>query len=89
MGNLSQPIAAPKTEGSGWAQALSSAGYIARAYHFYPKGETRSVCAANLRRYRPPTGSLPADARKCQGCTDWIEGHPDGGMRNFRTRSRK
>lgn len=89
MGNLSSKIEAPGAPGSGWAQALTSGGYVAQAYHFYPKGETRSVCQTRYRRYRPPTGSLPADVRKCPGCQEWIDGHPDGGQRNYRTRSTK
>jgi len=89
VGDLSEKIASPTTAGSGWAQALTSAGYVAQAYHFYPKGETRSVCQTRLRRYRPPTGSLPDGVRKCPGCQEWISGHPDGGTRNYRTRSGK
>lgn len=80
-------LAGPKTPGSGWAQALNSAGYVMQSYHYYPKDERGSVCASRLRRHKlpVPAGQLPKDVRKCKGCQDWVEGHPDGGVRYTNT----
>lgn len=82
-------LAGPKTPGSGWAQALNSSGYVMQAYHYYPKGERGSVCASRLRLYKPPTGSLPKDVRKCKGCQDWVDAHPDGGVRYANTKQNR
>lgn len=91
MANLGHAVkvAGPKEPGSGWAIALNSGGYPTPAYHFYPKGETKSVCQVRYRRYKiqVPEGQLPKDARKCKGCQTWVSGHPDGGVHYSQTKA--
>lgn len=87
MGNLvgykSESVAAPTTAGSGWAPGVTDAGYLTKGYHFYPKGETRSVCQGRFRKSRAlkPKQQLPQNTEYHKKCEDWIAAHPNGGKR--------
>lgn len=84
MGNMTEHVPGPKDPGSGWALALNSGGYLTPAYHFFPQGRVRTVCQANYARAKIQVheSHLPKNARRCKGCTTWVDGHPDGGRIN-------
>lgn len=81
MDNLG--VSAPSTPGSGWSPGLTSAGYLTQVHHFYPHGETRSVCEGHLRKSRAPKpkGQLPESTKYHTGCEKWVSEHPKGGRR--------
>lgn len=84
MGDLTRPVQAPTVAGSGWSPGLTSAGYLTKVYHFYPKGETRSVCQGSFRRSRPPKPrqQLPASTEYHANCETWVSEHPNGGRKH-------
>lgn len=89
MGNIGfsqNKVAAPATTGSGWALGLTDAGYLTNVHHFYPAGETRSVCAVRFRKSRAPKpkGQLPPGTAYHKACEDWIAKHPHGGKKKPR-----
>lgn len=81
---MTERVPGPKDPGSGWAIALNSGGYVTQAYHFYPRTKVRSVCSARYARAKIQVheSHLPRNARKCRGCVEWVEKHPDGGRSN-------
>ena len=87
MGNLrgfrSDEVAAPTKAGGGWSTGISDAGYTTKVHHFYPSGETRSVCAPRFRKSRAPKPKqqLPATTEYHKACEDWVESHPKGGRK--------
>lgn len=84
MADFTRSVPAPTERGSGWSLALSSAGYLSSAMHFYAGTERRSVCQQRLRASRvpKPKQQQPQGTRFCQACEKWIVDHPKGGRRH-------
>lgn len=84
MGDLTRDVAGASTPGSGWSPGLTSAGYLTKVWHFYPKGETRSVCEGNFRRSRAPKPQqqLPQSTEYHARCQQWVKDHPNGGRKH-------
>lgn len=69
-------------KGGSWAHSLTSAGYQARKFHYYAKGERKPVCYGDVRKASAKGVLPPPTDRQCVMCQRFLKEHPEGVRRN-------